>query len=116
MGALHARIPPELAEQFEKLGEPVVVHRLTRLDDPAFCRAARDWLADRETARQVARHGRELVEDRRERRRMILLAAGLVIAWSAILSALLLQPAAPPPQEPLEAATRSQPATILEVE
>jgi hypothetical protein len=116
MGALHARIPPDLVEQFEKLGEPVVVHRLTRFDDPVFCRAARDWLADRETARQVARHGRELAEDRRERRRIILLAAALIIAWLAILAALLLQPATAPSQEPLEAGPRSQPATIVEVE
>lgn len=116
MGAVRARIPPELAEQFEKLGEPVVIHRLTRFDDPAFRTAARDWLADREAARQVARHGRELAEEKRERRRMILLVAGMVVAWTAMLSLFFLQPSPPPRPEPLEVTPRFEPATTPEAQ
>jgi hypothetical protein len=87
MGALSARIPPELAEQFERLSEPVVIHRLTRFDDPALCRAARDWLTEREAVRQAARHWQEMAIGRRERRRTATLAGTLVLAWAAILAA-----------------------------
>ena len=87
MGVAGARIPPEFTEQFERLGEPVVIHRLTRFDDPAWCRAARDWLAERE----AMRHGEELVVERRERRRTAVYVAAMALAWVAILSTLLLQ-------------------------
>jgi hypothetical protein len=92
MGAVGARIPPELAEQFERLGEPVVIHRLTRFDDPAFCRAARDWLADREAARRMARHSRERASERRERRRTAILTSALMLTWVILFAFFILLP------------------------
>ncbi|HEX2116846.1 MAG TPA: hypothetical protein VHM01_20770 [Alphaproteobacteria bacterium] len=102
MGAARARIPPELAEQFERLGEPVVIHRLTRFDDPTFCRAAREWLAEREAARRLVRHNQELASERQDRRRTAILTSALILSWVILFAFFTLLPgrdiAAPEPE------------------
>jgi hypothetical protein len=91
MAAAGAGIPPEFVEQFERLGEPVVIHRLTRFDDPELRRAAREWLSQRQAEREARQflHRRDVA--RRLRRRTVLFAAAMILVWTGVILFFLLR-------------------------
>jgi uncharacterized protein YceH (UPF0502 family) len=90
-------IPPEFRQQFESLGEAVVIHRLTRFEDRAQREAALEWLRQREAARCEAEAEKERHAEQRENRRMALVAACTAVMIVATLSFVILRPQ-PAPQ------------------
>jgi hypothetical protein len=84
-------LTPELRFEFNRLGEAVVVHRLTKFESRAIREAAFEWLRERQEQRQHSDHRRRQVERARERRWVIIAAtvigcvhimAGIAIAWN----------------------------------
>lgn len=90
MAAAKAKVPPDLAREFEALGVPVVTHRLTRFKDARLREAAQLWLAEQRSAQDSSR--RQAVEEasRRSRRRLTVVAIAAVIACAAALAIIII--------------------------
>lgn len=83
-------LTPELRYEFSRLGEAVVVHRLTKFESRAIREAAFEWLREQQQQRERLHHERQRNEHARERRWIIIAAtvigcihimAGIAIAW-----------------------------------
>jgi hypothetical protein len=89
MAVAKASIPPDLAREFEAMGEPVVTHRLTRFHDVRKREAAHLWLAQQKAERDTARLAAAREAARRSRRFTVLLAAATLIGWGVALAIIL---------------------------
>lgn len=89
MAAAEAKVPPDLAREFEALGVPVVTHRLTRFKDARLREAAHLWLAEQRSAQEASRRRSEQDADRLSRRRVAYAAAAAVLAWAAALAVII---------------------------
>lgn len=83
-------LTPELRFEFKKLGEAVVIHRLTKFESRAIREAAFEWLRELEEERDQARLRNQQRERVRERRWIAIavavlgvvhIMAGIAIAW-----------------------------------
>jgi hypothetical protein len=84
-------LTPELRFEFSRLGEAVVIHRLTKFESRAIREAAFAWLREQQEARERSHHQRRQSERVSERRWMLIAAtvigcvhimAGIAIAWN----------------------------------
>jgi hypothetical protein len=91
MAVANAKVPPDLAREFEALGVPVVTHRLTRFKDARLREAAHLWLAEQRLKREAARWRAEQVAERRSRRRLILAIIAALLGWAVLAAAVLLR-------------------------
>jgi hypothetical protein len=89
MAVANAKVPPDLAREFEALGVPVVTHRLTRFKDARLREAAHLWLAEQRLKREAARWRAEQVADRRSRRRLALAAVAGLLGWGVLALAIV---------------------------
>lgn len=67
-------LTPELRYEFNRLGEAVVVHRLTKFESRAIREAALEWLREQQEVRDRRHHERRRGERTRERRWIIIAA------------------------------------------
>lgn len=89
MAAAKAKVPPDLAREFEALGVPVVTHRLTRFKDARLREAAHLWLAEKRTAQDLSRREAEEAASRRSRRRFTRVAVAAVLLCAAALTVII---------------------------
>ncbi len=83
-------LTPELRFEFDRLGEAVVVHRLTKFESRAIREAAFEWLRERQAQRECQHNERRRNARVREQRWVIIavtaigcahIMAGIAIAW-----------------------------------
>jgi hypothetical protein len=89
MAVARAKVPPDLAREFEAMGEPVVTHRLTRFKDARLRAAAHDWLAQQKEGREAARRAELRKAERRNRLIIAILAAATIAGWGVAIAIFL---------------------------
>jgi hypothetical protein len=90
MAVAKAKVPPDLAREFEALGEPVVTHRLTRFKDARLREAAHLWLAQQRAERDAMRRAAETQRASRRYRRFLVVATAIgIIGWAIAIAVIL---------------------------
>lgn len=89
MAVANAKVPPDLAREFEALGVPVVTHRLTRFTDARLREAAHFWLAEQRLKHEAARWRAEQAAEHRSRRRLVLAVIAGLLGWAVLALAIV---------------------------
>ena len=91
MAVAKANVPPDLAREFEAMGEPVVTHRLTRFKDAHMRAAAHEWLAQQQAEREAVQRTAISRAGRRNRWIVAILAVAMVLGWAAAFALFFLR-------------------------
>jgi hypothetical protein len=90
MAAANAKVPSDLAREFEALGEPVVTHRLTRFKDARLREAAHLWLAQQQAEREAMLHAANTQRADRRYRGLVFIAIAIgIIGWAIAIAIIL---------------------------